>query len=50
MLVNDDVDELLRELDDLWKHGGGSCGRRWMRDELHERKDVPECKRSTSER
>ena len=45
MLLIDDVDELMRELDDLWKHGGDSRGRRWTRDELHERKDVPECEK-----
>jgi hypothetical protein len=39
----DDIEEVLRELDDLWKHSGHSRGRRWTRDELHERKEVPEC-------
>jgi hypothetical protein len=43
VLVIEDVNELLRELDELWKQGGDSGGRRWTCDELHERKEVPEC-------
>ena len=43
MLVIDDADDLLRELDAAWEQGGNSRGRRWTREELHERKDAPEC-------
>ena len=35
-------DEILRELNNLWENGSGdSGGRRWTREELHERTRVP---------
>jgi hypothetical protein len=34
-------DEILRELNALWENGSGeSCGKRWTREELHERSGV----------
>ena len=34
-------EEILRELNTLWEHPGDSGGRRWTREELHERHRVP---------
>ena len=35
-------DEIVRELNALWESGSGdSGGRRWTREELHERTNVP---------
>jgi len=36
------TEEVIRELRILWAVGGGhSGGRKWTREEMHERKDVP---------
>jgi hypothetical protein len=46
----DDIEELLRELNALWQDGGGnSNGRRWTREELHERREIVQCENNKDE-
>jgi predicted transcriptional regulator len=41
-LATTPIDEVIKDLEELWAtNGGHSGGRKWTREEMHERKDVP---------